>query len=108
MKPTLAPTIMAVVFALPVNAMTDLDAYRMASELGNILASEAFCGLAYDQNAIADYIATNVPPERVDFSNLLTGHANLQKMVLEDLSPSTKTAHCAAVTLSARHLGFTP
>lgn len=84
----------------------DARVLGLASELAVVLGSETFCGLTFDQPAIAAWIAANVPPDRLDFApqlQLMTmGQAGLQ----QGMTPSGTTAHCAAVTQSARHYGF--
>ena len=78
----------------------------LASNLGTLIGSESFCGLTFDQSAISAWITSNVPADRMDFPESLQmtilGEAGFQA----DMTASAKTAHCTAVSQSARHLGF--
>ncbi|NBE05956.1 signal recognition particle [Paragemmobacter ruber] len=92
--------------ASPAAAMDDLQAIMLANSLGSMIASETLCGLSYDQAAISRYIATNVPPERMDFASQLQVQTMGIELQLQNLSASARTAHCAAITQSARQAGF--
>lgn len=87
--------------------MSDLEVMQLSAALGQVLASEEFCGLTYDQAAITAFIAENVSPDRLDFAG------NLQMMTMaagieqQNMSESAKTAHCAAIGQTARHYSFT-
>jgi hypothetical protein len=102
-------TIALALIAAPtsVAAMSDIEMLNVANQLGAVLAAEEGCGLHYDQGAIASYIATKVPPERMDFAPALQVQVMGQKTLFATMSPSTKTAQCTAITQSARHFGFT-
>lgn len=95
-----------IVTAWPVAAMTDLEAYQLSSDLGTLLAAEELCELTFDEQAVAAYISETVPAERIDFAAKLQGMTAMSRLSLDNLSPSGKAAHCAAVTKSAKHLGF--
>ena len=74
--------------------------------LGDLLAAEVFCGLAYDQAAIRDFIDKNVPPDDLNFAGELDIHARLAKSHLPEMSPATKAAYCVQTERVARHYGF--
>ena len=84
----------------------DVRIMGLASNLGTLIGSELFCGLTFDQSAIAAWIAANVPADRMDFTGtlrlMMMGEAGNQA----GMTASAKTAHCTAVSQSARHLGF--
>jgi hypothetical protein len=84
----------------------DLESMMLAQSLGTLLASEAFCGLQYDQAAIAAFIATEVSPDDMQFAPTLQMMTLGASSELEGMSASAKTAHCASVTQSARHHKF--
>ena len=105
-RTTLRPLLLAACLATPAAAMTDLELMEITTSLGSILASEAFCGLSYDQAAIADFITANVPADRMDFPSQLQMMVMGSEFNQQGLSPSAKTAHCASVTQIARHHGF--
>lgn len=85
-----------------------LDVMQMAQGLGTVLASEEACGLSYDQPAIGDWIARHVPPEDMQFPASLDLMTKGMARSLSSMTPSQKTAHCAAVTQTARRYGFIP
>lgn len=93
--------------ASPIYAMDDMEALQLASSLGSIISSEEFCGLSYDQTAIAAYIGENVPPERMDFASNLQVNIMGNEYLLAQMSASAKTAHCASIQQTAKHFGFT-
>ncbi len=74
--------------------------------LGDLLAAEGFCGLAYDQAAIRDFIDKNVPPDDLNFAGELDIHARLAKSHLTEMSPAMKIAYCLQTERVARHFGF--
>lgn len=84
----------------------ELETMKRAQELGMVLASEEFCGLAYDQAAIAAWIDANVAEEDMQFAPMLQTMTRGATYELESMTPSLKTAHCRAITQSARSNGF--
>lgn len=98
--------IATMIFASPALALDDMEAMQLSNAVGSVLGSEEFCGLAYDQDAIAAYIASNVPPERMDFASLLQTNIMGQKYMQDQMSKSEKTAHCASISQTAKHFGF--
>ena len=92
-------------FPLSLSAQS-LDSVRIATNLGTLLAAEEFCGLSYDQEAIGNWIDENTDPADMGFSstlNMMTGGSAFE---LEDMSESSKTAHCRSIERTARHFGF--
>ncbi len=74
--------------------------------LGDLLAAEGFCALAYDQAAIRDFIDKNVPPDDLNFAGELDIHARIAKSHLTEMSPAMKIAYCLQTERVARHYGF--
>lgn len=79
---------------------------QKAQELGSILAAEEYCGLSYDQNAIASWIDQNVDPGDMGFAGTLEMMTQGAQFDLSSKSASSKTAHCHSVERTARHYGF--
>lgn len=98
--------ISAALTAAPLYAMGDLEMMTKANELGSVLASEQICGLSYDQAAIAAWIEGNIPPDAMGFASNLSLQTQGAAYMLNSLSPSARTAHCAAISQTARHYGF--
>jgi hypothetical protein len=90
----------------PLVALTDIEVIMLAQELGSMLASESMCGLSYDQSGIAQWIDANVPDDAIGFAASLSTMTQGQGMIYQDMTASAKTAHCAAIEQTARHLGF--
>ena len=86
--------------------MDDMEVMQAATSLGSVLAAEEFCGLTFDQAAIADYIGKTIPAERMDFATMLQTMTMGTEFNQKSMSASAKTAHCAATTQTAKHFGF--
>ena len=87
-------------------AAAQLETMQLAVELGSVLGSESFCGLTYKQDRIAAFIAEKAPANDMGFAPnlaMMTQGADFQN---QSMTPSAKTAHCAAITQTARHFGF--
>ena len=82
------------------------DTMIVAKDLGMILASEEYCGLTYDQTAIASWIEQNVPVEDMGFASTLNTMTSGSRYLLEEQTTSQKTAHCTAIARTARKFGF--
>lgn len=91
------------VFATPAMA----DSMTTAVSLGSVLASEEFCGLTYNQDAISTYIAKNVKDDDMQFPSTLQMMTEGQKFQLKEMSNSQVTAHCAQIKRLAKSYGFT-
>ena len=83
-----------------------LDSMQKAQELGSILASEEMCGLVYDQDAISRWIDENTDPADMGFSSTLSMMTEGSKFQFEEMSTSSKTAHCRSIERTTRHFGF--
>jgi hypothetical protein len=83
-----------------------LDSFTLATALGDVLASESFCGLSYDQDAIKKFIDEHVHPNDMQFPSTLRMMTDGSQMQNDSMSPSEKTAHCAQITRVARSYGF--
>ena len=75
---------------------------------GELLGSEAFCGLSYDQAVIAALIDKNVPAGALKFPGNLRYETTITGYSIKEMSPSAKTAHCTAVTNPARAIKLIP
>lgn len=78
----------------------------MANGLGNILASEEFCGLTYDLDAIATFIEQTVPADDMKFASTLDLMTRGNKAQIAEMSPASKAAHCAQIKRVARSFNF--
>jgi hypothetical protein len=79
---------------------------QLATDLGNLLGSEKFCDLQYDQGAIQKFIESRVKENDMEFTSLLTTMTEAAKLENSDMSPSAKTAHCTQTARVARSYGF--
>jgi hypothetical protein len=99
------PFVFAAMFIGPVSAQ-DLATMQIAHDLGTLLASEEKCGFSFDQAAIEAFIDDKVDPGNMAFAgdlSMMTTGAQMQIMQMEG---SSLTAHCRAVSRSAKHFGF--
>lgn len=102
-----AAVVGAAVFASPSGfAASSLDTFRLATDLGSVLASEEVCGLSYDQAAIVRFIEANVAADDMSFPSTLQMMTGGAERKVHDLSTSARTAHCAQITRIARSYGF--
>ena len=99
-------TSIAIGIGHPAASMSDIEALNLATGLGNIIGSEEFCGLHYDQSAIAEFIAKSVPKDRLDFAGLLQSAIMGAGYWQKDMTESAKTAHCTIIAGTATQYGF--
>lgn len=83
-----------------------LESMTLASELGSVLASEEACGLTFDQTAIAAFIEAKVSADDMRFVSTLNMMTKGQKLQIEEMSASSKTAHCTQIKRVAASYGF--
>lgn len=83
-----------------------LESMKLATELGTVLASEEPCGLTFDQTAIAAFIEAKVPADDMGFASTLNMMTEGQKYQIEEMSASSKTAHCTQIKRVAASYGF--
>lgn len=103
----LATAALAAGVASPAVAQHDIDALRLALDLGMLIASEEPCGLSFSEAAIRQFIDTNVPPDALlGFANDLNTSILGAGYDLRDQSDSARVAHCHSVALAARHNGL--
>lgn len=74
--------------------------------MGDILASEAHCGLTYDQTAIAEFIRKNVPVSDISFTGRMNTATAASEEILREQTVSQKTAQCAHIENIARKNHF--
>lgn len=84
----------------------NFDVMQKAMSLGTLIGSEEYCGLTYDQTAIEDWIADNIPADAMEFPQNLEMGVTAETYTQDDRSPSAKTAHCAGISRTAKHYGF--
>lgn len=83
-----------------------LESMRLATELGTVLASEEPCGLTFDQSAIAAFIEGKVAADDMSFASRLNLMTKGQEVQIEEMSASSKTAHCTQIKRVAASYGF--
>ena len=87
-------------------AWDDLERMKVANLLGNLLASEEFCRLEYDQAAIGKFIDETVPADDMGFNPMLETMVGGTEFSLESMTGSQKAAHCRQTERVARSYGF--
>jgi hypothetical protein len=83
-----------------------IDSLQLAVHLGNLLASEEFCGLKFDQAAITKFIDENVDATDMEFPSSLESMTNGSRYQQKSMSESQKTAHCRQTTRLSESFGF--
>lgn len=83
-----------------------MESMQLAESLGDVLASEEFCGLSYNQDAIRAFIDKHVRADDMQFTSTLQMMVSGNKVQNKEMSPSAKTAHCAQITRVARSYNF--
>ncbi|MCC1491557.1 hypothetical protein [Cognatishimia sp. F0-27] len=108
MKPTLSLTAFILVLShVPsFTAAQSFDSMQKAQELGSLLASEEFCQLHYNQDAIEVWIDGNTDGSDMGFPSKLRMMTDGASFDLQSMSESSKTAHCRSIERTARHFGF--
>jgi hypothetical protein len=87
-------------------AVADSSTDMMSLQLADLLSSESFCGLSYDQDAIKAFINTHVAADDLKFTVVLQLDIAGDKFAFKDMSPSDKTAHCTQIARVARSYNF--
>lgn len=95
--------LMSVGVAVDARAASSL---QTAFQIGDLIGSEAGCGLAFDQGAIQRFIESKVSDADMDFTGSMNSHANAVAYRLQSFSASQKTAHCTQVKRVAKKYGF--
>ncbi len=88
-------------------AAVTMDSMSIALALGDVLGSEDFCGLHYDQGAIKKFIDSRVKENDMEFAPMLKAMTQGSRFQNQAMSPSEKAAHCEQITRVARSYGFT-
>lgn len=86
--------------AAPKNSM------QVALELGSVLAAEDFCGLHYNQDAIAAFIEKAVPADEMGFPSTLQLMISGSKVEQGQMADSAKAAHCTQIKRIAKAYHF--
>jgi hypothetical protein len=92
--------------ALGSASAASMESLNLARALGDVLASESFCGLSYNQDAIKKFIDEHVNKNDMEFSTTLRMMTDGSQYENDSMSVSEKTAHCAQITRVARSYGF--
>lgn len=82
------------------------DSFEQATSLGSVIASEEFCKLNFDQQAISYWIDKNVDPADMSFPSLLNTMTTGSAYMHQEMSESSKTAHCRSIERIAKNYGF--
>ncbi len=77
-----------------------------ATNLGSVIASEDFCDLTFDQDAIENWIDQNVDPDDMGFPSTLNMMVMGSEYQYLEMSESAKTAHCRSIMRVAKRYGF--
>ena len=93
-------------FCVATQAAADTAKPQLVYALGDVLASEEYCELSYDQEAIADYVSKNVPASDMGFTDRLYTATAASKRSFNEKTISEKTAHCTQVKRVAKLNGF--
>jgi len=88
------------------HAWSDLERMQAVMQLSNVLASEELCELTYNQAKIEAYIEKTVPADDMEFAAELGMMTQGAQYNLGQMTPSTKTAHCAQIRRVAKSYGF--
>jgi len=99
------PLILALSATAPVLA-DDFESMQLANQLGSVLASEEPCGFAFDQAAIAAFIEDKVSPDDMGFASTLNMMTQGQRIQIDQMSASSKTAHCTQIRRVATSYAF--
>ncbi len=78
----------------------------LSQNLGDLLGSEEFCGLTFDQAAIEKFIEDNVSADDMQFAGSVQLYANMKREVVSKLSASQQTVQCVQVKRVAKEYGF--
>lgn len=94
--------------AAPTGALAwdDLDRSVAAQAIGNVMASEAPCGLAYDPGAIIAHIDATIPADDMEFTSMLAMMTAGAEVQISRMSASALTAHCRQIERVAVTYGF--
>lgn len=105
MRPILIPAIAGIAVAILSVPASSQD-IQVARKLGSLIAAEEFCGLSYNQEAIAAFISSEVPAEDMDFASMLNTMTMGAGFNQENMTASGKTAHCTQMQRVAKTYGF--
>lgn len=90
----------------PVAAQSSFESMEKANNLGTVLGSEDFCGIEFNQVAIAKWIAENVSADDMAFPSTLSMMIDGTSYEFDSYSASRKTAHCAQIRRISKSYGF--
>lgn len=99
-------TFIALLAGLNVPTVVLTDSSEVASQLGTVIASEEFCDLKYNQDAVQKFIEQNVKADDMEFPENLAMAIRVRLSDNSDISSSAKTAHCAQIRRIAKSYDF--
>lgn len=76
-----------------------------SEQLGKMIAYEKACGIAYNQEAISNWIDKNYPGD-MEFANMLSLDIRLEKSGIERRSPIEINIACTSIRRAAKDRGF--
>jgi len=88
------------------SSLAKADSFTIANELGNLLASETYCNLQYNAEAIEKFVNEKVPEDDLSFAGTLQTMTIGNKVQLNEISSSGKIAHCLQTKRVAKSYGF--
>jgi len=91
-------------FLAPAAGADELDDFTTG--MADLLAGESYCGLSYDQDALAALIASKVPADDMGWTQMLAGIKFLSGERLKRFTPSEKTVHCTQLNRLAQSFGL--
>lgn len=76
------------------------------SDFGELLGTEARCGLTFDQDVIAALVDEKMQAGDLAFSGIVTAYASISDGRLQTATDSAKTVICRAAATNAKALGI--
>lgn len=79
---------------------------KLAIGLANILASEEYCGLSFNADAVSNWVDENVDPAQMDFTPQVDLYMMGVSQTLAAKTATQKVAHCRVIERTGRHYQF--
>ncbi len=96
----------AVVLLAAGPAWTEEDSRAVAVSLGEVLGSEGFCGLTYDQGAVKSFVDKNAGKDDAEFAGKLRMVTGWTRYRDKTMSAADKADECTEIERMARSYGF--
>jgi hypothetical protein len=104
-QPEKNPNIIALKLVEPKSVDTKRN-FDIARDLGLLLASEKYCEVKYQQEAIDKFVERTVDANDLSFTRKLNAAIRISGVAISDLTTSQKTAHCKSIIRSAQAYEF--